>query len=115
MFVRHNYENSQDCKISLLGGGYISLVLGVGRTTRIGILTAIRSWEQDKHAPDVDIVKVEAFRFIPNPRESVYTVDGEVYPVQNFQAQVMKQLGRIMCKKMKCRNNSKLASANTLS
>ena len=98
-----------------IGGGYISLVMGVGHKSRIGILTAIRSWEKERHAPDVDIIKVEAFRFVPHGREGVFTVDGEMYPVQSFQAQVLKQLGRIMCKRVKYTNRSQLISANTLS
>ena len=102
-------------KLYLIGGGYISLVLGVGRTTRIGILTAIHCMEQERRAPEIDIVKVEAFRFVPQRIEGVFTVDGEVYPVQSFQAQVLKQLGRIMCKRVKSTNCSKGTSANTLS
>ena len=84
-----------------LGGGYITLVMALGVKPRLGILKAIRNWEKGIHTPEIDIIKAEAFRFKPQDRDGVYSIDGEMFPVQNFQAQILKQLGRIMCKKRK--------------
>ncbi|KAI6647195.1 Sphingosine kinase 2 [Oopsacas minuta] len=96
-----------------MGGGYITLVMARGGQTRIAILQAMRDWEKERHS-DVEIIKVEAFRFIPQDLDGVYSIDGEVYPVQIFQAQVLKQLGRIMCRKVRDRNTVKMTE-NVLS
>ena len=75
--------------------------MALGVQPRLGILRALRNWEKGIHTPEVTIIKAEAFRFKPQGREGVYSIDGEMFPVQNFQAQILKQLGRITCKKRK--------------
>ena len=84
-----------------LGGGYITLAMALGVKPRMAFIQSIRNWEKGTHAPDIDLIKAEAFRFKPQDRSGVYSIDGEMFPVQNFQAQILKQLGRTICKKKK--------------
>ena len=66
-------------------------------------------------APECTNIKVEAFRISPETKDGVFTIDGEEYPVQKFQAQVIKQLGRIVCRKPKMKECVKLRSGSLLS
>ena len=65
------------------------------------LIRGLSAVESGKHTEDVELVRTEAFRVEPAVREGIFSIDGERFPVEPFQAQVLKQVGRVMCRRTK--------------
>ena len=85
---------------SQAGDGLLDLTILRGKLSRMRALTIMTKAESGDHFdyPEIDYYKVEAYRMIP--AESIanrfIAFDGEGFPVQPFQVEVHRGMGRIL-------------------
>ena len=77
-----------------IGFGCFELSTLRDRRSRLELIRGLSAVESGKHTEDVELARTEAFRVEPAVREGIFSIDGERFPVEPFQAQVLKQVGR---------------------
>ena len=93
-----------------IGFGCFELSTLRDRRSRLELIRGLSAVESGKHTEDVELVRTEAFRVEPAVREGIFSIDGERFPVEPFQAQVLKQVGRVMCRRTKNKQSATILS-----
>ena len=86
-----------------IGIGCFEMCILRNRRSRLQLIRGLSDVESGRHREDMELVRVEAFRVEPAVREGIFSIDGERFSVEPFQAQVLKQVGRVMCRRSKQR------------
>lgn len=87
-----------------VGIGSFQLCIIRDRKSRFQLIRSFSVMDTGKHQEEMELLRVEAFRLEPAVREGVFSIDGERFSVEPFQAQVLKQVARVMCRRNKIRS-----------
>ena len=87
-----------------VGIGSFELCTLRDRRSRFQLIRSFSVIDTGKHQEEMELLRVEAFRLEPAVREGIFSIDGERYSVEPFQAQVLKQVARVMCRRNKTRS-----------
>ncbi|KAI6646122.1 alcohol dehydrogenase [Oopsacas minuta] len=75
-----------------IGFGSFQLCTLQDRRSRLQLIRGLSAIDNGRHQEDMKLTRVEAFRLDPAVREGIYSIDGERFSVEPFQAQVLKQV-----------------------
>ena len=87
-----------------VGIGSFELCTVRDRMSRFQLIRGFSAMDTGKHQEEMELLRVEAFRLEPAVREGIFSIDGERFSVEPFQAQVLKQAARVMCRRNKTRS-----------
>ena len=86
-----------------IGSGCFELCTLRDRRSRLELIRGLSGVETGRHNDDMELVRAEAIRVESAVREGIFSIDGERFAVEPFQAQVLKQVGRVMCRRSRQR------------